>query len=382
MSLTRFLPTPSDRMGILWTLLQIDGLLVLEYGTAGTTAYAARLLASMGQDVSERLYTTEMGEHELVMGDTTRLEDKIRELDTKHRPQAIAVMASSVSAVTGADVKGVCHYMQGEIRAHLLCFSQGGFGDDFSHGLRAAYSSLVEQAATEQLALTDSYNILGASALSHFTPHDLVILTRLMGEYTDLHPHATLAWRSSWESLRQLSQARLNLVISHEALPAAQALQARFGTPYVYGLPMGESATAAWRREIESALGLPLSPAPRVTEAKPHGAAVIYAEYDNALALRALLHGMGYEIKRVLCTHQLPEQAESGVDYLEHEREKLEYFASLRDTLILGDQHLARQSDVSNRVVTVSSLLYDPAAPQSSLLGEDAKHLGFLRSRP
>ncbi len=58
MSLTRFLPTPSDRMGILWTLLQIGGLLVLEYGTAGTTAYAARLLASMGRRSSMLSMTT------------------------------------------------------------------------------------------------------------------------------------------------------------------------------------------------------------------------------------------------------------------------------------------------------------------------------------
>ena len=32
MSLVRFLPTPSDRMGIIWSLLAVQGAIVLEYG--------------------------------------------------------------------------------------------------------------------------------------------------------------------------------------------------------------------------------------------------------------------------------------------------------------------------------------------------------------
>ena len=34
MSLVRFLPTPSDRMGIIWSLLAVQGAIVLEYGPA------------------------------------------------------------------------------------------------------------------------------------------------------------------------------------------------------------------------------------------------------------------------------------------------------------------------------------------------------------
>ena len=34
MSLSRYLPTPSDRMGILWNLLTVKESIVLEYGPA------------------------------------------------------------------------------------------------------------------------------------------------------------------------------------------------------------------------------------------------------------------------------------------------------------------------------------------------------------
>ena len=43
MSLVRFLPTPSDRMGIIWSLLAVQGAIVLEYGPAGTTHYSMGL---------------------------------------------------------------------------------------------------------------------------------------------------------------------------------------------------------------------------------------------------------------------------------------------------------------------------------------------------
>ena len=44
MSLCRYLPTPSDRMAVMWTLLTVKDAVVLEYGPAGTTHYCVCLL--------------------------------------------------------------------------------------------------------------------------------------------------------------------------------------------------------------------------------------------------------------------------------------------------------------------------------------------------
>ena len=74
MSLTRFLPVPSDRMGILWSLLAIDGCVVLEYGPAGTTHFSVGLFGELGVDRQNRLFTTHMSEDDVVMGDVSRLE--------------------------------------------------------------------------------------------------------------------------------------------------------------------------------------------------------------------------------------------------------------------------------------------------------------------
>ncbi len=78
MSLVRFLPTPSDRMGILWTLLNIEGSVIVEYGPAGTTHFSMGLFGDLGIEQENRLFTTHMREEDVIMGDTSRLEPYAR----------------------------------------------------------------------------------------------------------------------------------------------------------------------------------------------------------------------------------------------------------------------------------------------------------------
>ena len=77
------------------------------------------------------------------MGDVTRLEEAIVELDKSYEPKVIFVVASSISAVIGTDIKGVCNYMQKEVQAKLVAFEQGGFRGDYSIGLTEVYKLLV-----------------------------------------------------------------------------------------------------------------------------------------------------------------------------------------------------------------------------------------------
>ena len=70
MSLTRFLPVPSDRMGILWSLLNIEDSIVVEYGPAGTTHFSMSLFGELGIEQENRLFTTHMREDDVVMGES------------------------------------------------------------------------------------------------------------------------------------------------------------------------------------------------------------------------------------------------------------------------------------------------------------------------
>lgn len=54
------------------------------------------------------------------MGDVTRLEKAIVEIDETYAPKVIFVVASAVIAVIGTDIKGVCRYMQEKVNAKQI----------------------------------------------------------------------------------------------------------------------------------------------------------------------------------------------------------------------------------------------------------------------
>lgn len=105
MSLCRYLPTPSDRMGILWTLLSIDDTVVIEFGPTGTTHFSMGFFGKIGVEQENRLFATHMREDDVIMGYTETLEDAIIEVDKWISPKAIFIVASSVSAIIGTDLK-------------------------------------------------------------------------------------------------------------------------------------------------------------------------------------------------------------------------------------------------------------------------------------
>ena len=121
------------------------------------------LYGTLGIDFENRLFTTHMSEDDVVMGDVTRLENAIKELDASYEPEVIFVVASSVSAVIGTDIKGVCNYMQNEVKAKLVSFEQGGFRGDYGIGLNEVYKLLVKNLPQKSDKINDAYNIIGAS---------------------------------------------------------------------------------------------------------------------------------------------------------------------------------------------------------------------------
>ena len=87
---------------------------------SGHHALQLGLYGGLGLRFQNRMFTTHMSEDDVVMGDVTRLEEAIIELDKSYAPKAIFVVASSVTAVIGTDIKGVCRYMQNEVKAKLV----------------------------------------------------------------------------------------------------------------------------------------------------------------------------------------------------------------------------------------------------------------------
>ena len=389
MSLVRFLPTPSDRMGIIWSLLAVQGAIVLEYGPAGTTHYSMGLYGGLGLRFQNRLFTTHMSEDDVVMGDVTRLEEALVELDKNYAPKVIFVVASSVTAVIGTDIKGVCRYMQNEVKAKLVAFEQGGFRGDYSVGLAETYKLLVRNLPQKGVAQEKGvYNIIGASAWRYRMASDIWEVKCLLSEALGLSCNACLCCDTSVEELQALGKAQVNIVLGNEGLAAAQYLEEKFGTPYVYAAPYGYSGTVRFLESVGEAIGE--MPQPLVLmrlRMKEKGMsmlsmfammgggkrkqAVVKGDYDLVQGVSAFLEQAGIRVVHKMCAHSLKAIAEPAADvesYAE-EGEWLQQIRELRATLIFADDVALAQADASNMKVLISAPFMN---------GVVATHLPFM----
>ena len=391
MSLVRFLPTPSDRMGIIWSLLAVQGAIVLEYGPAGTTHYSMGLYGVLGLRFQNRMFTTHMSEDDVVMGDVTRLEDAIVELDKSYAPKVIFVVASSVTAVIGTDIKGVCRYMQNEVKAKLVAFEQGGFRGDYSIGLAETYKLLVRNLPKKDVAQEAGvYNIIGASAWRYRMASDIWEVKSLLDEALGLSCNACLCCDTSVEELEDMGLAQVNIVLGNEGLAAAKYLQEKFGTPYVYAVPYGYNGTLSFLAQVGEAVGREpdsmvllrlqtkekslsrLSLFTMMGNNKPKKA-VVKGDYDMVQGVSAFLEQGGITVLHKLCAHSLKAIAEPAADVEAYAEESdwLQVIRGLHDTLILADDVALLQADADNMKVLISAPFMNSAvATHMPFMGE------------
>ena len=389
MSLVRFLPTPSDRMGIIWSLLAVQGAIVLEYGPAGTTHYSMGLYGGLGLRFQNRMFTTHMSEDDVVMGDVTRLEDAIVELDESYAPKVIFVVASSVTAVIGTDIKGVCRYMQNEVKAKLVAFEQGGFRGDYSIGLAETYKLLVRNLPKKGVAAEKCvYNIIGASVWRYRMASDIWEVKSLLDEALGLSCNACLCCDTSVEELEDMGLAQVNIVLGNEGLAAAKYLQEKFGTPYVYAVPYGYNGTLSFLAQVGEAVGREpdsmvllrlqtkekslsrISLFTMMGNNKPKKA-VVKGDYDLVQGVSAFLEQGGITVLHKMCAHSLKAIAEPAADVEAYAEESdwLQVIRGLQDTLILADDVALLQADADNMKVLISAPFMNSAV---------ATHLPFM----
>lgn len=376
MALCRYLPTPSDRMAALWTLLTIKDAAVLEYGPAGTTHYSVSMFGAMGVSPNQNLFTTHMSEDDVIMGDVTRLEDALEEIDENYSPKVIFVVASSVSSVIGTDIKGVCRYMQDQVQAKLIPIETGGFKGDYSVGLRTIYSTLEKNLIGQSgNKIEKSYNVLGASAHAYRIKSDLWEIENLMQESFGYHVNAVLGMETTVDALGKMGDAQINLVLRAEALPAAQKMQEKYGIPYVYGAPYGYEGTGAWLQEIAKVLDTPVSEAmektlkqrkdltidykmyARMYAAKPQKPnAAVMADYDTLCGLTNLLKEINMPISLRACPHslQMLDDADPSIRTFETERMQIDAFRALEHSLVFADEVSLHLCSESNTTLCVS----------------------------
>ncbi|MBS4021068.1 MAG: nitrogenase component 1 [Dethiobacter sp.] len=251
MQLYKYLPQPSDRMGTLWALATINDACIIEYGPAGTTHYALEGLMQFNAQLEARLFTTHMDENDIIMGDSTRLEETIREVDAVHNPPVIFVLASSIASIVGTDIQSICENLQEEIGAKLICFTSGGFRGDYTVGIREVLTALAENMVkAPKEKLENRYNIIGCNIDSYNFAADCKEVESIMKDCFGFELNSVFTANSSVKQIEDAARAKFNLVLRGEGSECAEILKERFDMDYYIGCPYGFRGTLQWVRNM------------------------------------------------------------------------------------------------------------------------------------
>lgn len=378
MSLCRMFPTQSDRMAIIWSLMPIRDAIVLEYGPAGTTHFGAGMYSSLGLDISGSIFTTHISEDDVVMGDVTRLEHAIEEIDEAYHPKVIFVVASAVIAVIGTDIKGVCEYMQDRVNARLISFEEGGFRGDYTYGLRSVYRMFAKQIVEPGEKRPRTYSILGASAGSYRMRSDVWEIEELMREAFGWENIYTMGSECEIADIVGAGNAALSLVIRSEAVEAAEIIKKKSGVPYLYGAPYGYRGTLEWLRRISAEIGEEINPKlvarleDKIDSMTPIGGgpmammrrkppmALVQGDYDQLVGMKQVLTELLFPKIRLLCSHSLKaveavQEIDPDIVYFAKERDRIRLYRECRETWLLGSDEMKHYAGDENYFTHISS---------------------------
>jgi nitrogenase molybdenum-cofactor synthesis protein NifE len=237
--------------GAIKALSSIKKCVVLVHGPKGCVYHINYIMGMRGDHPSE-IYSTCLGEQDVIFGADQKLKTAIEDLDRELHPDLIAVLSCCASDIIGEDVQSAIRGTT--TTAPVIGIDAGGFEGDFRTGYSETLTRLVEE-FVEKRNETDprSVNLVG---LLRGGP-DLQEIVRVLG-LVGIKVNTVLTADATLEEIRRLGKAALNIVLCEPAgKDAAELLQKKCGTPWVIEeLPIGVDATRQFLLRVTMALGL------------------------------------------------------------------------------------------------------------------------------
>ncbi len=237
--------------GAIKALSSIKKCVVLVHGPKGCVYHINYIMGMRGDHPSE-IYSTCLGEQDVIFGADQKLKTAIGDLDRELHPDLIAVLSCCASDIIGEDVQSAIQ--DTTTTAPVIGIDAGGFEGDFRTGYSETLTRLVEE-FVEKREETDprSVNLVG---LLRGGP-DLQEIVRDLGLF-GIKVNTVLTAEATLEEIRGLGKAALNIVLCEPAgKDAAELLYLKCGTPWIIEeLPIGDDATRQFLMSVTKALGL------------------------------------------------------------------------------------------------------------------------------
>lgn len=238
--------TPSAFEGALWASTGVKDAITIFHAPPG--CYINQHVNMLVNDWTLELYSTNLSYANVMQGAEDRLEEVMRTVIAKRKPQAIFVVTAPSVEVTQDDVEGVVSKV-GFKDAAVIRPPIGGAVND---GKDAAFLSMLDlmQAGSEKRERT--VNLLGPTNSTFNWMADVCELKRML-EGIGVAVNAMISAGTTVEEIKRAPAAALNLCLYPYdcGVTTAREMEKRFGIPYFDTIiPIGFENSARWLESI------------------------------------------------------------------------------------------------------------------------------------
>lgn len=290
-----------DTSGVCSALFELGGMTVMHDPSGCNSTYNTHD-EPRWYDFDSMIYISALSETEAILGDDSKLIRDVTDAATALRPKFITLCGTPVPMMIGTDLPAIASVIQRETGIPAFGLPTNGMHSYLS-GASMALKTLLERFCPKDIPKTPrpSSNLLGITPLD-FSINGSVASIKAWLEDIGFPPVSCAAMGSSLEDLQNAGAASVNLVVSWCGLAPARALQARFGTPYVVGVPVGRAFSQLLARALRRAAetGESSFPCAGRQDPGPHSLALIGESVFSGSLARSLALERGLAA-RVLC---------------------------------------------------------------------------------
>ncbi len=243
----------ADTSGVCSMLYELGGMVVVHDASGCNSTYSTHDEPRWYRQDS-MIYISALTETDAILGNDEKLIGDVVSAAKDLSPRFIALCGAPVPLLAGTDFPAIAAEV--ESRTGIPAFGLHTSGmHSYLTGAAEALEAVVSRFCTDEFPRTDapSANIIGA------TPLDFSIngtMESIVGWLNNscFELVSCMAMGSTLDDIRRASAAHVNLVVSSCGIAAAELLRKRFGTPWVAGVPLGESFPAMLASALKDAI--------------------------------------------------------------------------------------------------------------------------------
>lgn len=217
-------------MGAAMAVGGINDSLIVVVGTDECTYYIKSMTVHSEKfgGVGGRCVSVVLDDHDVTFGSAEKVQEAFKEIIEEYRPQCVFLVTTCVIEIIGDDFDAIAEGLSELYGIPVLPVHTEHFKcEDHLPGLERTIS--VCAAMMEPRACDNSVNLLG-QRMGDFATTELYAMLQKAGIKIGLQ----LPCGCTVDDIKNAAAAKVNIVVNDIALPLAQKMQEKFGTPYVY----------------------------------------------------------------------------------------------------------------------------------------------------